>query len=361
VLLSCLVKTRTFAAFPAVAAGTVFRELVHDVLTKESHWLSPIVQMYHMSPPPLLMLQAWDPPTAQSNLHAGDPRIGVLWTISTLMFSWACYPLFGARLRVIQTSHLLWFAVFTYILSMALPLISYHSVCLMNGDCCRKTIVMGSFTLVRYVYIHPASRFLDFLVGAASAEVLARLMPRVSWKRAWGYVADLAILSIVYLAATEWLNLWQGYHCMCTRNSLTPLLALFLLASSLSDKSLSAQLFSHPVLSSLGEYSLAVYMFQEVWADMYFRNDAAKHKDENALAAAYVAEFLGGLWLFAALWIVWVDRPIQRVLSNVLKGDWLSTPDPALCGSAMCRNQGALRRIMLWAAYKIGLSKAELD
>jgi len=265
----------------------------------------------------LVFLQSWIP--SSSFLPNGSA-----WTLSTLAFSWVCFPFLQ---MFFKRSNAYASFLFASILTL-LP------VCIFVAFLSDRQNPLSDPASYLFLYHFPPFRLADFALGMAAAEMLLHLRwigNRHGLKCA--AAGDLILVCGVIATSSfhmqlfvEWdrLERFEVFWISATG----PFFALFLILSSLSG-GLFKRLFCHPILSSVGELSFQVYISHNVvkagMVELHIASIELYRAQGHVINIA--APFTPGLviggivcmYILAGTLKAVVDDPISRQISRVMK------------------------------------------
>lgn len=117
-----------------------------------------------------------------------------------------------------------------------------------------------------YLYQFPPLRLSEFMLGMATSQLLTQVEGLLAWPHwQWvGWASAAAVLLSSAAVPSEGLGRVDQEAVFISICS--PAWALVLLAASApAERSSLVRALRHPVISSIGQYSFAVYLFQWLW------------------------------------------------------------------------------------------------
>jgi peptidoglycan/LPS O-acetylase OafA/YrhL len=355
----------------SLALGFVQRSLTHQLGPVEEYAL------------PLLLLDSWFPVYRSQLLAKHPPLNSAGWTLSTLTLPWVLYPALNAAFRRVpaRVVPVLGLMLLFSVTATAPALVMFL---VRKGKGLGETpgeLISGDEFM--FLYIFPPSRLSEFLLGMASSQLLALL--KVDGKLAWphwqwvGWASAAAI--VVTSASVPTDPNWRPNMMSHSLNGaahlgrvdqealfisiFSPAWALVIIAANAQaqDSSLVRTL-RHPVVSSIGGYSFAVYLFQYLWYYAWVGAEASNVPGISpGIYAAYLPGFLLTLWLSAGVWSELVEAPFATALKELLtdevkqpkvsEADDPSTPPVAVPGRFRALLHTSLR---VGLAFVVGVS-----
>ena len=329
----------------------------------------------------LLLLDSWFPVYRHelAEQHLPLPTAG--WTLSTLTLPWVLYPALNAAFRRVPAriaptvGLMLLFSVTAIAPALVMFLVRKGQGL---GDTPGELISGDEYI---YLYMFPPLRLSEFLLGMASSQllVLLRVDGKLAWPH-WQWVGWASAAAIVVTSASvptdpNWVPTWRSSGAIKPASGAVhgdrvdqealfisifcPAWALVIIAANAQaqDSSLVRTL-RHPVISSIGGYSFAVYLFQFLWYYAWLGAEASNVPDiANGIYAAYLTGFLLTLWLSAGVWSELVEAPFAKALKELLadevkqqkvsQADDPSAPPAAVLGRF---------RLLLPTALRVGLA-----
>ena len=296
----------------------------------------------------VLLLHAWFPVgTGPSDHHYLN---AVSWTLSTLTLAWVLYPALNAVFRRVPAriaptlGLMLLFSVTAIAPALVLFLVRKGQG---RGDTPGDLISGEEYD---YLYKFPPLRLSEFLLGMASSQLLKllRVDGKLTWPH-WQWVGWASAAAILMTTATlpvdpNWISIARlngeanhspnAHHARVDQEVLfismfAPAWALVIIAANapVEDSSLVRTL-RHPVISSIGGYSFAVYLFQCLWYYAWFETEASNVPGISpGIDGAYLPGFLITLWLSAGMWTELVEAPFAMAIKELLTDEVKRPPD----------------------------------
>ena len=291
--------TYYFSCFLGLSHQTLFHELLP--------WRDYVM--------PLLLLDSWDPTARLDAIHPNPNPAG--WTLSTLTLAWAAYPAFNAAFRRVPTrpAPLVGLMALLSVVAVA-PALVLYLVRASRGAAPGEMITRYESL---YLYQFPPLRLCEFLLGMASSQLL-RVDGLMAWPH-WQWVG-WSCVTLIFLASAFVPSEYLGrvdqeavFISVCS-----PAWALVLIAvSAPAEASSLVRALRHPVISSIGAYSFAVYLFQWAWYYAWYETESLNIVGiAPGIVAAYLPCYLVTLWLSAALWTELVEAPFAVALKELL-------------------------------------------
>ena len=286
--------------------GLVQRSLTHEVLPAREYVL------------PLLLLDSWRP---TARLDAAYPNLNPAgWTLSTLMLPWLAYPFLNAAFRRVPARPKPIIALMLlFVIGAIAPALCLYLVRVGRGAPPGEVINRAESL---YLYQFPPMRLCEFLLGMASSQLL-RVEGLMEW-RGWPWVGWASAAAIFVSSATvPYEYLGRVDHEAIFISACSPAWALVLLACNTPvDSSSLVRTLRHPVLSSIGAYSFAVYLFQWLWYYAWYGVEMVSDPSVSTpgVWAAYLPAYFACLWVSAALWTERVEAPFAAALKQLLMG-----------------------------------------
>ena len=286
--------------------GLVQRSLTREVLPVREYVL------------PLLLLDSWWP---TARLDAAYPNLNPAgWTLSTLMLAWLAYPFLNAAFhRVPARPKPIVALMLLFAIGAVAPALCLYLVRVGRGAPPGEVI---NRTESLYLYQFPPLRLCEFLLGMASSQLL-RVEGLMEWC-GWQWVGWASAAAIFVGSATvPYEYLGRVDHEAIFISCCSPAWALVLLACNAPvDSSSLVRMLRHPVLSSIGAYSFAVYLFQWLWYYAWYGVEMVSDPSVSTpgVWAAYLPAYFVCLWVSAALWTEQVEAPFAAALRQLLMG-----------------------------------------
>lgn len=194
------------------------------------------------------------------------------WTLSTLTLAWVAYPAFNAAFRRVPTRPAPLVGLMA-LLSMAAiaPALVLYLVRVSRGAAPGEVITRYESL---YLYQFPPLRLCEFLLGMASSQLL-RVDGLMAWPH-WQWVGWSSV-SLIFLASafvpSEYLGRVDQEAVFIS--ACAPAWALVLIAVSAPAQASSlVRALRHPVISSIGAYSFAVYLLQWAWYYAWYETES---------------------------------------------------------------------------------------
>lgn len=248
------------------------------------------------------------------------------WTLSTLTLAWVAYPALNAAFRRVPTrpGPLVGLISLLCVAAVA-PALGLYLVRSFQGAAPGEAITLYESL---YLYQFPPLRLCEFVLGMACSQLL-RVDGLLGWPH-WQWVG-WASAAVIFLAAcfvpSEYLGRVDQEAVFISICS--PAWALVLVAVSAPAESSSlVRALRHPVISSIGAYSFAVYLFQWFWYYAWYETESINIAGvAPGIVAAYLPSYLVTLWLSAALWTELVEAPFAAALKELLTSEARAPPN----------------------------------
>ena len=299
----------------------------------------------------LLLLHSWASDTWASAKSLNRRYLNMVsWTLSTLALAWVLYPALNAVFRRVPArigptlGLMVLFSVTAIAPALVLFLVRKGQG---RGDT-PGDLISGEEYI--FLYKFPPLRLSEFLLGMASSQLLKllRVDGKLTWPH-WQWVGWASAAAIVMTTATlpvdpNWVSIARlngeanhspnAHTARVDQEALmmsmfAPAWALVIIAANapVEDSSLVRTL-RHPVISSIGGYSFAVYLFQCFWYYSWFETEASNVPGiAPGIYGAYLPGFLITLWLSAGMWTELVEAPFAMAIKELLTDEVKPPPD----------------------------------
>ena len=275
----------------------------------------------------------------------------VIWTIASMVPGWLLYPATQKVLRLVEAAG----GLFGLIVSWGLLFGCVMGMCAVSAS---------SFSPRTFLYRSPIAITLHMVMGSVTAAMSRRHAPRVNeatsaisestpltspaplpnqepgasklrrcWIHAAAALSDVCALGLCVLSLTPHPTssvqpvdgCRAGYEVFILHAS-APLLDGFMygyaVAASLGGRPVHERLLGHPALSSLGNYTFGIYLFQfriiEWWLLVVPDGD---EENSQLLGPAALVVYLASLLTFAGAYTIYLEEPFaRRVLGQITKG-----------------------------------------
>ena len=332
-----------------------------------------------------------------TGLDAVNPNLNPAgWTLSTLTLAWVAYPALNAGFRRVPSRPAFLVGLTLLLSAIAVaPALGLFAARTARGAAPGEAITRAESL---YLYQFPPARLCEFMLGMASRQ-LVQVEGLLAWPH-WQWVGWTAAAAIALSSAavpSEHLGRVDQASTACTLATRTraryhhphlsrifghlrpsgpqeavfisvcsPAWALVLIAISAdANRSSLVRALRHPVISSIGGYSFAVYLFQWLW---YYAWEEAESSNMPGIApginAAYLPGLLITLWLSAALWTELVEAPFAAGLKELLTAE--TKLPPSAEGKDTAKGAAAIEppvvparsRLLIRTVLRVGLALA---